>query len=323
MTSPPLSDGTLHRDAAGTPLRWRAAWHNALYGGDGFFRRQAPVDHFRTSVNSSGAFAAAIWRLVQSEGLVEVVDIGAGRGELLVELDRLSGGTLRLTGVEIADRPARLPPTINWLRELPAHINGLLIANEWLDNIPCDVVEADDDGKPRYVLVAPHTGAESLGAECTDPWLDRWWPIRTPGLRAEIGTSRDVAWAEAVGRVDGIALAVDYGHTSNGRPPFGSLRSYQHGHEVDVVPDGSRDVTAHVAVDSIVATSGAVLSRQSDALRDLGVTGERPPLELAGTDPAAYVRALSAATLSAELTSTGGWGDFWWMRVDTRVTVTD
>ena len=85
-------------------------------------------------------------------------------------------------------------------------------------------------------------------------------------------------------------MAVDYGHTRDDRPPFGSLRSYRDGQEVDVLPDGSRDVTAHVAVDAVAERSGAVVRRQRDVLRELGVSGARPDLDLATTDPTGYVR---------------------------------
>ena len=121
------------------------------------------------------------------------------------------------------------------------------------------------------------------------------------------------------GRVHGVALAVDYGHLADGRPPFGSLTSFAHGQEVDVVPDGSRDVTAHVAVDAVAARTGATLERQRDALARLGVDGTRPPLDLATTDPPAYVAALARASESAELRARGGWGDFWWLTTDTRM----
>lgn len=299
-------------------IRWRDAWQQALYGDDGFFRRHSPADHFRTGVNSSGLFAEAIWRLVQAEGLDTVVDVGAGRGELLRHLHRLSGGTLSLTGVEIADRPDDLPAGIGWADGLPDRIDGLLIANEWLDNIPCDIAEADEAGRSRLVLVDPTSGSETLGEVCEDPWLDQWWPLTEPGDRAEIGTPRVEAWADAVSRVNGIALAIDYGHTRADRPILGSLRSYREGFEVDVVPDGTCDVTAHVAVDAVAAATRATVSRQSERLHELGVSGARPPLELATTDPPAYVRALARATASAELTARGGWGDFWWIRTDTR-----
>jgi SAM-dependent MidA family methyltransferase len=295
---------------------WREAWNDALYGPDGLFRHSRPTDHFRTSVTSSDVFAEAVARLAREAGLDTVVDLGAGGGELLARLHGIDPG-LRLTGVELASRPD-LPGDIAWTDELPATIDGLLIAHEWLDNIPCDVVELDDDGVVRLVEVEPDTGAERLGEPIESAWLDRWWPLTEPGTRAEIGEPRDDAWADAVGRVHGIALAVDYGHTAVARPPFGSLASYAHGQEVDVVPDGSRDVTAHVAVDAAAARVGASLERQRDALARLGVDGTRPPLDLATNDPAAYVRALTRASESAELRARSGWGDFWWLTTDTR-----
>ena len=308
-------------------MRWKDAWEKALYGDDGFFRREAPADHFRTSVTASGLFAGAIWRLIQAEGLGAVVDVGAGRGELLRELHRLSGGSLRLTGIEKSTRPGGLPAEIGWHEAMPDTVDGLLIAHEWLDNIACDVVEVDEEGTRRLVDVDPATGEESLGAtvpveQATTDWLDRWWPLDSPGERAEIGETRDAVWLDAASRVNGIALAIDYGHVADDRPPFGSVRSYRQGKEVDVIPDGSCDVTAHVAVDSLAAATASLgvtsLERQQDALRALGVTGARPSLDLAESDPRGYVRELSQASLAAELLAGDGWGNFWWIRVDTR-----
>jgi len=246
-----------------------------------------------------------------------VVDMGAGGGELLARLHRIDP-ELRLTGVDLASRPD-LSSDIAWTDELPPEVDGLLVAHEWLDNIPCDVVELDDAGVTRLVEVEPGTGAERLGEPVESAWLDQWWPLTETGTRAEIGEPRDDAWADVVERVNGIALAVDYGHIAAARPPFGSLASFAHGQEVDVVPDGSRDITAHVAVDALAARAGAAVERQRDALAALGVDGTRPPIDLATTDPQAYVAALARASESAELRARGGWGDFWWLRTDTRM----
>ena len=299
------------------PRRWREAWNDALYGPDGFFLHSRPTDHFRTSVTSSDVFASAIARLLRESGLDGVLDLGAGGGELLARLHAFDPA-LRLTGVELANRPD-LPADVTWTDELPTTFEGLLIAHEWLDNVPCDVVELDDAGAVRLVEVDRDTGEETLGDQVESDWLEKWWPLTEAGARAEIGAPRDDAWADAVGRVHGVALAVDYGHQADGRPPLGSLASFAHGQEVDVVPDGSRDVTAHVAVDAVAARAGATLEQQRDALARLGVDGKRPPLDLAATDPPAYVAALAQAAESAELRARGGWGDFWWLTTDTRV----
>src|SRR5680860_1156724 len=283
-----------------TAPTWKSAWDAALYGPDGFFRREAPSAHFRTSVHASPLFAAAIVELVHRSGLDTVVDIGAGRGELLTQIHEID-------------------PSLSLLA-----VEGLVIANEWLDNIPCHVVEVDDDGVIRVVHVDPHTGNESLGSAVTSSsvprslaeWCASWWALDPgePGVRAEVGTSRDAAWADVVRRVHhGLAIAVDYGHTAEDRPAFGSLRSYLSGDEVDVLPDGSRDVTAHVAVDAVAAGVSGKLIRQRDALGLLGVSGSRPDLELATTDPSGYVGQLSRATEAAELTAANGLGGFYWI----------
>ncbi|MEV4202864.1 SAM-dependent methyltransferase, partial [Micromonospora globbae] len=247
---------------------------------------------------------------------------------------------VRFTAVELAPRPADLPQRIAWVHEIPSRITGVLLATEWLDNVPLDIAVPASDGW-RYLLVDPTTGEESVG----DPvgpedaaWLETWWPVpdecldpdRTgvTGVRAEIGRSRDEAWADAVGRLDrGLALAVDYGHLRDGRPVDGTLTGYRGGRQVPPVPDGSCDVTAHVAVDSVASAGARVagcayaLGSQREALRALGADGGRPPLSLAASDPAGYVRALAAASLVAELTDPAGLGGHWWLRQPVGVAV--
>lgn len=300
-----------------------------LYGPDGFFVRgpDGPGGHFRTSVHASPLFAGALLRLVERlddalrrPAAFDLVDVGAGRGELLGALHALLPGHLRervrLVGVEMAPRPDGLDPAIGWRRDVPADIVGLLVATEWLDNVPLDVADLDDAGRLRKVLVDPATGDESLGglADAADLfWLRRWWPA--PG-RVEIGWPRDAAWADAVHQVRrGGALAVDYGHLRGERPWHGTLTGFRGGRQVAPVPDGSCDVTAHVAIDAVASAAGVAyrIVRQREALKALGVDGARPPLDLARTDPAAYLRALAAAGAGAELIDPGGLGGHWWL----------
>ncbi len=338
--------------------RWSAAMAEALYGADGFYRRpDGPAAHFRTSVHASPLFAAAIRVLAEAVDAslghpdpFDVVDVGAGDGELLAGLP----GSMpvpprwRLTAVEVRPRPAGLATGIGWLSEVPAGITGLVVANEWLDNVPLDVVEQTADG-PRVVLVGP-AGTETLG-EPPDQrdldWLRRYWPLPEPGDRGELGRSRDDAWAGTVGRLHrGVAVAIDYMHLPDNRPLGGTLTGFRAGVQVPPVPDGSCDLTAHVALDSCadagrlaagaagcarpvdrdcaagsappVGPAGAaspapVLLPQRAALRALGVTGGRPPLELAAQDVAEYVRRLQRAGEGAELLDPGGLGAFGWL----------
>ncbi|TKT02045.1 hypothetical protein E4U91_19415 [Streptomyces lasalocidi] len=338
--------GGRNRSGGGTWRGWRVAAQGALYGPQGFYRRpEGPAGHFRTSVHASPLFAGAVARLLcrVDEALgrpdtLDFVDVGAGRGELvtgvLAALPAEVAARTRAYAVELADRPAGLDPRVEWRADLPEDVTGLLFANEWLDNVPVDVAEVDATGVPRLVVVRDD-GTERLGepvAGAQARWLDRWWPLPAEeGTRAEIGLPRDAAWASAVAAVRrGLAVAVDYAHTRAARPPFGTLTGFRAGRETPPVPDGSCDITAHVALDACAeAARGAtspsaaaaadarasapLLLTQRAALRALGVTGTRPPLALASTDPAGYVRALAGAGEAAELTAPGGLGDFGWL----------
>jgi SAM-dependent MidA family methyltransferase len=322
---------------------WREATEEALYGPCGFYREpEGPAGHFRTSVHASPLFAAAVARLLcrVDEALgrpaeLAFVDMAAGRGELvaavLAALPAEVASRARGYAVERADRPAGLDHRVEWLTRPPEGITGLLFANEWLDNVPVEVAEVDATGVPRLVLVRDDDGAERLGdpvAGAEAEWLRRWWPLTpeeapspgTPseeapfeGARAEIGLPRDTAWASAVASLDrGLAVAVDYAHFAAARPPYGTLTGFREGRETVPVPDGSCDITAHVALDACALPGGRVVTQRA-ALRALGVSGARPALTLATTDPAAYVRALAGAGEAAELTATGGLGDFGWL----------
>ncbi|MEU1839793.1 SAM-dependent methyltransferase [Micromonospora chersina] len=308
----------------------------ALYGPDGFFvSGPGPAAHFRTSVHASPVFTSCLLRLLSSldaalgqPARLDVVDVGAGRGELLRSLSVAVGvplaERLRLTAVEKAPRPDDLPPQIEWVDEIPQGVTGLLVATEWLDNVPLDLAVPTPEGW-RYVLVNPTTGEESTGnpVNAEDAaWLNQWWPSPTPTTpgRAEVGRSRDEAWVGALRRLDrGLALAVDYGHLRDERPVGGSLTGYRGGRQVSPVPDGSCDVTAHVAMDSVasagerVARCAYTLVSQREGLRALGADGGRPPLSLASRDPAGYLRALAAASAVAELTDPAGLGGHWWL----------
>ncbi|MFJ6568615.1 SAM-dependent methyltransferase [Streptomyces sp. NPDC091292] len=313
---------------------WREAADEALYGPSGFYRGPAgPAAHFRTSVHASPLFARAVARLLcrvdaalGHPAEVAFVDMGAGHGELvtgvLAALPAEVAARARGYAVERAERPPGLDPRVAWRAVPPDGVAGLFFANEWLDNVPVDVVEVDSDGVPRLVRVR-RDGTETPGeppAGADAEWLARWWPFPPgpggkpePGLRAEIGRPRDAAWAAAVATLTrGLAVAVDYAHTAGARPPFGTLTGFRAGRETPPVPDGSRDLTAHVALDAC-ALPGGRLTRQRAALRALGVRGDRPPLSQASSDPAGYVRALTRAGEAAELTAAGGLGDFGWL----------
>jgi SAM-dependent MidA family methyltransferase len=266
--------------------------------------------------------ARALLRLMEREGLNAFVDMGCGRGELLEQVHRLEP-EIRCLGVDIVARPDLSKP-IGWLQspggeQLPDELDGLadtlVFANEWLDVVPCPVAEIDGDGELREVLVNATTGDDQLGdvlSATSRLWCQRFWPVEglETGDRVEIGQTRDLAWDNLVSRVtSGLAVAVDYGHTIDFRPAAGTLTGFRQGRQVRPVPDGSCDLTAHVAMDSLAHDE---LIDQRTALRQLGVSGQIPPIELARVNPRAYLQGLSSASAATALTARGGLGDFLW-----------
>lgn len=301
---------------------WREAWQDALYGRAGFYRGdEGPAGHFTTSTQGPQGLllAEAVAALADRERCTRVVDLGCGRGELLLALHSLRPD-LSLTGVDVVRRPADLPGGVAWLTSpggaaLPDALTGLedalVVAHEWLDVVPCTVAAPGPDGRLREVVV-DEAGTESLGeplGEADGAWVEQWWPGARG--RVEVGRQRDEAWDDLLSRVDrGAALAVDYGHVREARPSRGSLQAYARGVLTDPVPDGSCDLTAHVAVDSLTQNSRTT---QREALDGLGVRAERPGAASATTDPAAYLRALARSSALALLRDPDGLGGFHWV----------
>lgn len=312
---------------------WFEAWVEVAYGPGGFWRRSSPAAHFGTASSLGPELALAVLALLDRvPDLGGVLEVGAGDGTLLRALHEHRPG-LRLAGVDLRPRPGALPPAVAWAGDLwdpraGAWTTGgadrllgaadgplLVLALEWLDDLPCPLAvssgtatgagwqELGADGEPRGPL--PTAGRE---------WLEAWWPA--PG-RAEVGTTRDQAWASLVAglrRHGGLALMVDYGHERGTRPTAGSLAGYRDGHAVPAVPSRDRNLTAHVAVDAVQAAgerAGAVTvsrRRQREALAEL--LPSSPAATPEGEDPLAV---LAARSRRAALASPRGWGDQWWL----------
>ncbi len=322
---------------------WDRAWQEALYAADGFYRQGAPAAHFATSARGiPGAgplLAEAVVALAHRHGCDRVVDVGCGRGELLAQVRTLDA-SLHLTGVDVVPRPSTLEVDA-WLvspggAALPRGLRDLertlVVAHEWLDVVPCPVVARDDAGVWRSLDVAPD-GTEELGPVVHGEdlaWVRRWLDDgpgraedRAPDRRGEVGRPREAALADLLGRVrSGLVVVVDYGHTADDRPRGGTLTGFRAGREVTPVPDGTCDLTAHVAVDALLASLGTSpatdppqLVRQREVLHDLlGDPGPPVPHALARTDPQAYLDALARRAALTTLTS-GALGDFWWLLV--------
>lgn len=306
---------------------WFAAWLDAAYGPDGFWRRHEPAEHFRTAATTGPRLAEALAALADRLAVRAVVDVGAGGGELISTLAGLRP-QLRLGAIDLRARPESLPAEVEWAEDLwdvryahwttgqaEALLGGdgpvLVVAAEWLDDLPCPVVHREADGW-REVLVDEggneRPGPRLAGAELD--WADRWWPS---GRRAEIGLTRDRAWAAlaaVVHRRGGGLVLLDYGHDRDDRPAEGSFTAYRDGRSVPPTPSTELNLTAHVSLDAVRAAGEAARLRtvldahQVEALAGL-LTAETPD-----GDP---LRDLARRSERAALGSAYGWGTHRWL----------
>ncbi len=292
-------------------------------------------------MHASPLFADAVARLLLrvDEALghpepLDLVDVGAGEGELLtgvlaaLRTREAAGGEvaarLRPVAVERRARPARLDPAIGWQQELPEPgtcTGGCCSPTSGWTTSPWtspSTTRRAPRGWCWWSRTVPSGPVPRCPARTRTGWPAGGRPRRTVrtarGPRSGIrGTPRGARAASALRR--GAAVAVDYAHRRADRPPFGTLTGFRAGHDCRPVPDGSCDLTSHVALDAVAAAApgSSTLLTQRAALRALGVTGRRPPLSLASGDPAAYVRELGAAGAAAELLDPGGLGGFGWL----------
>jgi SAM-dependent MidA family methyltransferase len=294
-------------EAMTAAVTWSQAWSAASRQ---FWRAQSPEGHFATS--AGGVLADELARIVLevddrlgSPLGFTVLDLGAGDGSLLEAVrDRCPELRSRARWIGVDVRPIHRDGVMSLVQEVPgplplAGLEGVVMAHEWLDEMPCDVVERDHAGDDRLVLLAgtreflgpslrdrSGCAAHGVDADAARAWLDRWWPLDQAGQRAEVGIPRDEGWTWMAGLLQrGMALATDYGHRRQERTALrrrGSLRAYRSGHICEPLADGSVGITADVAVDACAAAvPGTTIIRQRDALGDVRIDATSSPVELA------------------------------------------
>lgn len=324
------------------PIGFDTFMDHALYGPGGFFERP-PVGadaHFVTSPHVhpfvfSRCVRAAIldrWTSLGEPDPLRVVELGAGDGTLADEL-RAAFGELPLPalsylGVDVsagarrrlAERGLACVERIDDVDPL----EGFVLANELLDNLPFRVVRGRQPG-PVEVRIALEDGAL---VEVEVPWEVEIPTGEAPRLAPGETSTVPVGAFRLLERIAerlrrGYVLIVDYGS----RGPAGGVHGYRHHREVkDVLADpGSTDVTAGVDL-SLVARHAEHLGlvafepvTQARALEVLGharwaatMRAEQSRLQRDGKDAEA-TRVWETRSRASLLVDPEGLGAFGWL----------
>lgn len=211
--------------------------------------------------------------------------------------------------------------------DLPARLRGVVVANEWLDNIPVRLFQRVPSAWAEVVV--EHRG-ETGFAEALVPAdpsvianLDGLAPEAEPGHRVPFADGATAVVAEVAGRLDrGRLVLIDYGDTTPSlarRSPDEWLRTYRaHGPGGDPLADpGSKDITCEVPFDQIeTVLAGARRQSQVEFLRrhgldELVAEGRRVWHERASIGDLEALRARSRVREAEALTDPDGLGAFW------------
>ena len=281
-------------DEAGGAIPFSEFQRLALYGPAGFYTRPdggragRRGGSFLTSPEVGPLFGAVLARYLDAQwdalGRPEpftVVDAGAGPGTLartVLAARPLCVPAMRYVAVELsAAQRARHPVGIESRPDLPDEpFDGVIVANELLDNVPIRLCVFDGDWREAYVLVAHDGGfAEVLSAPFDPP------PLALPsspahGWRAPLhDTAVDWVTGARARLRRGRLLAIDYWRPTTtslaARPWREWLRTYR-GHQRGdhyLVDPGVQDITVELALDQFPAPDA--VSSQAQFLQRWGI----------------------------------------------------
>jgi len=260
--------GTLAATMSG-PTPFDDYMNEALYGAQGFYTsgtgRAGRRGDFLTSPEVGPLFGAVVARFLDSEWRrlgepdpFTVVEAGAGPGTLARSIgsaEPACAPAMRYVAVEVASaQREHHPDGIESRADLPAEpFDGVILANELLDNLPFRLAVFDGGWREAFVL----DGVEVLSATF-DP-RPAQLPERAPhGARAPL-QDRARAWVDAArSRIArGSVVVFDYAVPTTAelahRPWREWLRTYR-GHargDHYLVAPGTQDITTEVCIDQL------------------------------------------------------------------------
>ncbi len=246
---------------------------------------------FVTAPELSPFFGAALADAFSAMGEPNVLELGAGSGKLAREFLAARNGVCSYSILEVsADLRERQQTllaghTVTWLETLPDQIEGLVIANEVLDAIPCEIVRFHQNHYEQariFLPPLPQAGAGwGEGGGDQNQFAQRWQPLlngplldaarlRIPpieGYTSEINLQAEALVATLASRLTHGALCfIDYGFPQREYylpdRSTGTLACHyqQRVHFQPLILAGVQDITAHVdftAIAEVAVDAGA------------------------------------------------------------------
>jgi SAM-dependent MidA family methyltransferase len=267
-----------------------------------------------------GLWAAAVWRAMGSPQGVQLIELGPGRGTMMLDALRAAKvmpefhSTIVLHMVEISAALERLQREALSATDVSAHWHGaiedvpdgpsIILANEFFDALPVhQAVMCADGWHERVVKIGEDDNFHFSIDRDPIPLFDEFLPA---GMRsAKIGeifewrSERPVLeLARRVVRFGGAALILDYGHAQSA---IGDTLQAVGRHEFadPLLAPGLVDLTAHVDFQALAQAARGMDARvhgplpQGEFLRRLGI--EQRAAALAASAGQEYASTLHAA----------------------------
>ena len=233
-------------------------------------------------------------------------------------------GPTAVTDPDLGPQPVPgVGPLVTALDDLPAGpFDGVVFANELLDNLPFRLLQRGDDGwlEVRVLPDLTELLVEAPGDAAAE--AATFAPDARPGARIPLQHAARLWLRTALGALtSGRVVVVDYADTTPSlasRPWTDWVRTYRgHGRGALPLEDlGEQDVTCEVAVDQLAHLAPPALDRpQADFLRAHGLDGladdaRREWGERAAVGDLAAMKARSRVSEAAALTDRRGLGAF-------------
>jgi NADH dehydrogenase [ubiquinone] 1 alpha subcomplex assembly factor 7 len=269
-----------------------------------------------------GLWAAAAWRAMGSPASVRFVELGPGRGTMMLDALRAAKvmpdfrAAITLHMVEISPPLAAVQRKalagsgvpVSWHQAIEEVPDGPLIvlANEFFDALPLQqAVMCADGWHERVIKIGEDSKLHFSIARDPIPLFDEFLPSGIDAAKiGEIFEWRDDKTARDLGRrvarSGGVALILDYGHAKSA---IGDTLQAVSGHDFadPLMAPGQVDLTAHVDFQALAEAAEGAGARvhgpitQAELLRRLGIE-ERAAALKAGA-PQEYATAIEAALI--------------------------